>query len=160
MKSLKFLSLISFFVVSSFCLAKPPFLKVFMNTYGIKEDSAIGKARCLNCHLPPGPPNRNPYGKAVQAALERAQARMVTAEILKSVELKNGGGTVNFITKIKKDIPPGTMTGAGKPAAKPAKAKAKAKRPSKKRAMLFGGASAWLLMCMGGAGFVVGRRRA
>ena len=73
-------------------LAKPPFLKVFMETYKIRPNSPLGKAKCLACHLPPAPPKRNSYGLDVQDAMESAHARMLTAEILKAVEKKDSDG--------------------------------------------------------------------
>ena len=114
-----------------FAAAKPPFLKVFFNVYKIKETSAIGKARCLNCHLPPGPPKRNPYGLAVQDALRANHARMVTPEMLLSIEKKNMGDGMTFVAKIKKDLMPGVAAPKKKAIAKP-----KAKAAGKKHALL------------------------
>lgn len=87
--------------------AKPPFLKVFMATYNIDPNSVIGKARCLNCHENPGPPNRNAYGKLVKQALIANDERMVTPEILKSIEGKDMGEGLTFLQKIQRDLPPG-----------------------------------------------------
>ena len=87
--------------------AKPPFLKVFMAAYNIDPESAIGKARCLNCHENPGPPNRNAYGKLVQQALRATNSRMVTPDILKMVEAKDMGEGLTFLQKIERDLPPG-----------------------------------------------------
>lgn len=111
--------------------SKPPFLKVFMSTYNIKPDSKLGKARCLICHQAPAPPIRNPYGKEVQAALRAANARMVTAEMLLSVEKLNTGDGVTNISKIKSDFLPGDQK--PKPVKKaPAKKHAKKKSTKKK----------------------------
>lgn len=115
--------------------AKPPFLRVFFDTYHVKDGSKLAATRCLNCHEAPGPPRLNPYGKQVQAALGAAHARMVTPEILKSIEKKNAGDGTAFVDKIEKDRPPGVLGPNPKP--KP-KAKAKGagkvrKRASKKR---------------------------
>ena len=78
--------------LSALGLTKPPFLKVFMDTYKVRPDSPLGKAKCLACHLPPAPPKRNSYGLDVQEAMESAHARMLTAEILKTVEKKDPDG--------------------------------------------------------------------
>lgn len=120
-------ALISLILFSTgICLAKPPFFKVFTATYKPKPNSKLAKARCLTCHQPPGPPNRNPYGKQVKAALEAAHARMVTPEILHSIEQKDAGDGVPFITKIKKGLPPGAV--AKSRAGKPRKSKPKHKK--------------------------------
>ena len=106
--------------VAAVSAAKPPFLKVFLSTYKINPNGKIAKAKCLNCHQPPAPPVRNAYGKAVQAAMAAAKSRMVTAEILKSVEKKDAGDKVSYITKIKADKVPGELIAKPKkPAAKP-----------------------------------------
>jgi len=108
-----------------------------MQTYHIDPNSKIGKNRCLNCHMPPGPPNRNPYGLAVGQALAAANSRMVSADILAGIEKKDMGDGVPFIDKIKKDIPPATLMlkatpkPAPKPATKPAKKPAKATHKTK-----------------------------
>lgn len=93
--------------LSALGAAKPPFLKLFLATYAIKPESKIGKARCLNCHLPPGPPDRNMYGAEVGKAMAAANSRRLTAEILKSVEKKQASKGVTYLNRIKKDIPPG-----------------------------------------------------
>ncbi len=72
--------------------AKPPFLKVFLDAYKISPNSPLGKTKCLSCHLSPAPPKRNSFGLDVQVAMERVHARMLTAEILKSVEKKDSDG--------------------------------------------------------------------
>ena len=89
--------------------AKPPFWRAFVALYNIKPDSVIGKTRCLTCHEPPGPPKRNTYGDAVEAALRAANARFITPDMLKSIEKKDAGDKVPFISKIKHDIPPGQI---------------------------------------------------
>lgn len=118
-----------------------------MATYGIDPESKIGKARCLNCHLPPAPPDRNPYGAALQKAMVAANSRKMTAEILKSVESKEAYKGVTYLARIQKDIPPGSPAPAAK---KPAPPKKKGK-PGSLSLMLFG--TAGLL-------FSLGRRRA
>jgi hypothetical protein len=144
--------------------AKPPFLKVFMAYYKINPNSAIGKARCLNCHQFPGPPRRNPYGLAVGAALFQAQSRMVTPEMLKSIENKDMGEGLSFLAKIKHDMPPGQpKPKTAKPAPKPTKRKpvkkAKGKSKSKKHALFLPtGSGTAFLMCLAPLGLLVWRR--
>ncbi len=156
-RSLKIFALLSCVGLAGLAAAKPPFLKVFFNLYKIKETSAIGKARCLNCHLPPGPPKRNAYGLAVQDALRANNARFVTPEILMSVEKKNMGEGLTFVAKIKKDIPPGQAIPK-----KPVK-KGKSKPAGKKHAMLFPAGSGMPIFMLGiaplGLAFNRARRR-
>lgn len=92
MRSFRSALVVVFLVLASLSFAKPPFLKVFMDTYKISPNSPLGKAKCLSCHLPPAPPKRNSYGLDVQAAMEKAHSRMLTAEILKAVEKKDSDG--------------------------------------------------------------------
>lgn len=123
-----------------------------MAFYNIQPDSVIGKTRCLNCHNPPGPPKRNPYGNAVEAALKAANTRMVTADILKSIEHKDAGDKVPFIAKIKHDTPPAQIKQAGKAPAK----KASSKR--QKSALNQVSAGALVLACLGATTAAFGRR--
>jgi len=141
----------------SVCEAKPPFLKAFMSTYKLKEDSAIGKARCLNCHQPPGPPRRNPYGMAVQAEMSKQHSRMVTTDILRAIEKQNDGDGVAFITKINKGISPANPMPKPPVKAKPAKSKSK----PKKHALFFPGAGSTgtLILCLIPSAFVFARKR-
>jgi hypothetical protein len=132
--------------------AKPPFWRAFVALYNIKPDSVIGKTRCLNCHQPPGPPKRNAYGNAVEAALRAANARMVTPEMLKSIEHKDAGDKVAFIAKIKADIPPAQLKATGKKSVK----KAATKPP--KTAHFSGSAGALLLVCLGATMAALGTR--
>src|SRR3569832_1496964 len=90
-RSLKLLFYLTTIAVVALVGAKPPFWKVFMETYKIAPHCKIGKARCLNCHTPPGPPNRNAYGVAVGDALAAANSRMVSAEILAGSEKNDAG---------------------------------------------------------------------
>ena len=47
----------------------------------------MDQARCLTCHSAPGPPARNLYGKAVEAALDAAHSKSLTSSILRQVEV-------------------------------------------------------------------------
>ncbi|MBI1757018.1 MAG: hypothetical protein HY248_03610 [Fimbriimonas ginsengisoli] len=97
-----------FIAISALCAAKPPFLKVFLATYKVNPRSALGKARCLTCHRPPAPPIRNPYGKAVEAALHASGSRMITPEMLRSVEkLDSDGDGFSNIEEIRAGTLPG-----------------------------------------------------
>jgi hypothetical protein len=129
-------------LIAATSFAKPPFLKVFVTTYKIKPTSALGKASCLACHQPPSPPRRNPYGLAVQSAMEAAHVRMLTPEILKSVEKKDSDNDgFSNLEEIKADKMPGD------PKSKPEKPKkkTKAKRKSALNDMGYGFVGAGLV---------------
>ena len=107
MKPSRLIALLFVVALAGVAAAKPPFLKVLMAAYKIKPESKIGKARCLNCHTPPGPPLRNEYGKAIESALRANHARMVTPDMLKSVENQKSADGMTYAAKIKKDLVPG-----------------------------------------------------
>jgi len=92
LSSLRICGFVTLALCATLCFAKPPFLKVFLATYHINPNSALGRAKCLTCHQPPAPPRRNPYGLDLQAALEAAHARMITPEMLRSIEKKDSDG--------------------------------------------------------------------
>lgn len=96
------------FAIASVGFAKPPFLKVLLDAYKIGPNSPLGKAKCLSCHLSPAPPKRNSFGLDVQAAMEKVHARMLTAEILKSVEKRDSDGDgFSNLTEIRAGTLPG-----------------------------------------------------
>jgi len=136
---------ISIFVLcAAFSAAKPPFLKVLLATYKVSPTSELGKSKCLACHQSPAPPNRNPYGLAVQKAMAAAHSRMVTAEILKSVEKldSDGDGAAN-IEEIKANTLPGDPKS----------------KPKKKHASLPGNASDALIFLLIPSLAMVSRRK-
>ena len=108
---MKVLRLAFAFLILCFALsaqAKPEFLKLFKDVYGKPE------AKCLVCHSKV--PERNVYGKAIEAALDKAKATDLTAEILKSVEKADSDGDgFSNIDEINAGTAPGDP--ASKPAA-------------------------------------------
>lgn len=64
--------------------AEPGFWETYRGHYGLKEGFPNLKAGCLNCHS--SVPQRNPYGKTVEAALKSSGARAVTPEILAGLD--------------------------------------------------------------------------
>ncbi|MBS1716791.1 MAG: hypothetical protein JSS72_03555 [Armatimonadetes bacterium] len=98
---------------SQAAFAIPAFWKTFQETYHIQDDSNIGRAKCVTCHMDPGPPKnkqRNPYGKQLQELVESTNSP-VTADMLKSIEGKdaNGNGVSNG-DEIRKDQLPGAAS--------------------------------------------------
>ena len=89
--------------------ATPEILKVFKATYNKPT------ANCQECHVQP--PQRNSYGKAVEAALDHAKVSDATAEIFHSIDNDDADGDgVSNGDEIKADTMPGD------PASKPATA--------------------------------------
>jgi len=72
--------------------ARPEFWATFERTYAVKKGSALEQAKCITCHIPAGPPARNPYGKTVEEALHAAHSKEVTSTILRQIENKDSDG--------------------------------------------------------------------
>lgn len=74
--------------------ARPQFPPIVIETYHLVPGSTDYNAakNCTLCHVPSGPPERNPYGKDVQRALERAGATMLTPAILHSIDNLDSDG--------------------------------------------------------------------
>lgn len=102
----RFIAIIGIILASNLSGARPPFLKILKDTYAIKAGSDVDKAACLNCHTQV--PQRNAYGKAIQAELDRQNADNLTPEILKSVEKadSDGDGYTN-LEELKAGFNPG-----------------------------------------------------
>jgi len=80
--------------------------KVFVDTYSVKADSNLGKAKCAVCHTKATGGALNPYGTDLKGALNGS--KKLTSAMLKSVEGKDsdGDGRKN-IDEIKADKMPG-----------------------------------------------------
>lgn len=74
--------------------ARPQFPPIVIETYHLAPGSTDYNAakNCTLCHVPSGPPERNPYGKDVKRALERAGATMLTSAILHSIDNLDADG--------------------------------------------------------------------
>lgn len=74
--------------------ARPTFPPIVIETYHLAPGSTDYKAAesCTLCHVPSGPPERNPYGKDVKRALERAHATTITPAILHSIDNLDSDG--------------------------------------------------------------------
>ncbi len=94
--------------LAAVAMATGAFLKTFNDTYKVKPDSTLGKAKCMICHTKASGGAFNAFGKDVYAALKESGGKKVTAEILKKVEGKDsdGDGMKNG-EEIKKDRNPG-----------------------------------------------------
>lgn len=103
------------FLLAAQASATPEFYETFKETYPLKAKLKIEAASCNVCHA--GPPKRNPYGKAVQAA-----GAKVTAVVLHSIDAKDsdGDGWTNG-EEIQADTLPGDPNShpAGKKPIKP-----------------------------------------
>jgi hypothetical protein len=77
-----------------------------------------------------------------------AGVRMVSPDILKGLETKKGPDGVAFLTKIKKDVPPGNpMPKAPAKPSKPSKTKGKPTKGNKHAMFIPEGSSVILLLC-------------
>jgi uncharacterized membrane protein len=116
MKALKIGVVIFFCCLALAASATPEILKVFKSTYNKPN------ANCQECHIQP--PKRNAYGKAVQAALDKAKVSEITAEIFHSIDNDSDGDGVANGDEIKADTMPGDA--ASKPVVTAASTKDKA----------------------------------
>ena len=102
-----------FIAASGIAAAEPPFLEEFVKKYA--PTGELAKLECRICHTQP--PQRNPYGRAVDEA--KKTAGRVDAALFASLEAadSDGDGTNNG-----DEIRAGTPPGAGNPGAAPAPA--------------------------------------
>jgi uncharacterized membrane protein len=114
--------------------AREKFLDQFKQVYtSVKSGGNIDNASCDLCHVG-GPPKLNKYGMSVKAALEKANAKDVTADVLHSIDAvdSDGDGFSNG-EEIAADTLPGDEkshpAGAPKAAAKKVSAE-ESKEPS------------------------------
>ena len=116
MKQFRLALLVSAVSISIAANANPDILKKFKEVYNKPN------ADCVVCHSKP--PQRNPYGKAVEGALYKAGVQEATAEVFKSIEtLDSDGDGISNGDEIKGDSKPGD------PASKPAAAATTAPKP-------------------------------
>jgi hypothetical protein len=98
---------IALLCVGAACVAKPAFKSTFYTTYNIKDGSTIAKAKCGLCHIPKTI-KLNPYGLDLKKALEAANSKVMTPNILKSVEaLDSDNDGFTNIQEITADTLPG-----------------------------------------------------
>jgi uncharacterized membrane protein len=88
--------------------ALPQFWESFKKHYAPAANSQIVQRECVTCHTRAGQTDRNPFGKAVQAQLERTGAADLTAALLQQIESQDsdGDGASNI-----EEIRAGTMPG-------------------------------------------------
>jgi uncharacterized membrane protein len=85
--AVSFLLIISLYSVGS---AEQRFLPILKNTYKFAAGSDADKAGCKNCHT--NPPERNPFGKAVEKALTAKNLDKPNAELFQSLESEDSDG--------------------------------------------------------------------
>jgi uncharacterized membrane protein len=107
-----------------FAAARPIYPEVVRMAYPLKANGVVEQAvnSCLLCHASPGPPQLNPYGRDVRAALTQAHTSTLTAALLQSLNDRDsdGDGFTNA-AEFAADTLPGDPTSkpAGTPAAAP-----------------------------------------
>ena len=108
MKKLLFVCVVLCAVTMAMALSA--FSKTFKENYKVKEGSNLDKAACSVCHLSAKGGKLNSYGKDIQAAMKKDNAKKLTAEILVKVEgLDSNKNGVKNIDEIKKDQNPGAV---------------------------------------------------
>ncbi len=113
-------------VLAGVASAKEQFPGQFAKIYPtVKSGGTVDSAAqaCTLCHVEAGPPKLNPYGASVRVALDKANSKSLTPEVLKSIEeLDSDGDGFSNIEEINNDTLPGDPKShpAGKPSA-PAK---------------------------------------
>jgi hypothetical protein len=97
-------------VLCAFAIASAmsAYSKVFHDHYKVKDDSTLGKAACMTCHVSAKGGKLNPYGIDIQKAMDAKKAKKLTPEFLTKVEaLDSDKDGVKNIDEIKKDSNPG-----------------------------------------------------
>ncbi|MGC8783358.1 MAG: hypothetical protein ACP5RN_03080 [Armatimonadota bacterium] len=102
-------------------LATPKHLATFLKTYPSVKNTAVGKAKCVVCHVKGK--ELNVYGKDLQKVLHEKKTKDLTAEILKSIEnLDSDKDGVSNGEELKAGTLPGdpkSKPAEGKPAESP-----------------------------------------
>jgi uncharacterized membrane protein len=112
---MRFLACFAVLAMASLGFCTPDILQAFVSTYAPKTNLAAMK--CGICHT--SPPERNLYGKAVQAAI--SPGKPVDAAVFHSIETKDADGDgFSNIEEIQADTAPGDP--ASKPAGAPKQA--------------------------------------
>ncbi|MBS1714575.1 MAG: hypothetical protein JST30_09595 [Armatimonadetes bacterium] len=89
-------------------MALSSYTKVFSDKYGVKDTSALGKAKCAVCHAGAKGGKLNAYGKDLDAAMKAAGAKKLTGAVLSKVEgLDSDKDGKKNIDEIKADKNPG-----------------------------------------------------
>ena len=98
-------TLLAIFVVA---MAMPTFSKAFNDTYKVKKDSTLEKAKCSLCHVSAKGGKLNPYGIDMQKEMKTQKTKKLTAEVLKALEkLDSDKDKITNLDEIKKDALPG-----------------------------------------------------
>lgn len=88
-------------------LGSPKFSKDFADTYGVKKDTALGRAGCAACHV--GKTAKlNPYGIDMQKAMRSEKTKLLTGSVLKKIEgLDSDKDEKSNLDEIKAGLLPG-----------------------------------------------------
>ena len=102
--------------------AKPTFPPIFIAVYHPAPGGTVAAAAraCTLCHAPSGPPHLNPYGRSVRNALKEANASVINASILHSIDnIDSDGDGFTNAQEIAADSLPGDATSSPGKAGKP-----------------------------------------
>lgn len=106
MRNSRVVALMGLVAVAGVAHAYPGYLDTFRKHYALRAGSALANAKCATCHATAQGGARNPYGKALKAAIGSAA---VTEAALKAVESadSDGDGVSNG-----EEIAAGTLPGS------------------------------------------------
>ncbi len=106
-------------LVAPFAMANGEYLEAFMSHYQIKEGSPLSEKSCGVCHISDSDFAFNPYGRDLKKTLADKASKIVTPEILASLESidSDADGTLNG-KEIAAGTFPGDATSGGVPGTK------------------------------------------
>jgi uncharacterized membrane protein len=111
-------------LIAAFAGAEPKFLTTFRDHFHPSAQSDLGKASCQTCHT--NPPQRNPFGKLVEAELEHQHKGEVDDAVLDAVAKQTAPDGRTFQQVIDAGQAPATLFPTSSPAeptaSKPAEA--------------------------------------
>lgn len=100
-------------------LALPKFWTLLNHHYKFAPGSDAANAKCRNCHVPSGPPDRNAFGKAVEDQINNSPGGDLTDQMLINLEPKDSDGDgYNNGDELKAGFNPGDPKSHPSPLAK------------------------------------------
>ncbi len=89
-KTMKCIIAIVMVMASMIAFATPEQMNAFRSAMQLKNQSSLFKAECITCHTKP--PEHNPFGKDLKAALKASGENTVTLQVIESIYAKDSDG--------------------------------------------------------------------